>query len=176
MGKKKNEKQHKERTSRVNKDFDRTFPIEPKRPESKSQKLDSKSSLLFNIFLITVLLVFMLFINYFIRSIDSFSYLVSFYPIGEPLTYFFISSFAIVIICLLFALYYNELFEKILGNYATVFGIFYGFLVVFLVIYPNSSGYVPIINNPLIGFIFFVLDLAVEVTPFFIGYKIFKNR
>lgn len=175
MGKKKTIKQHKEKTSRVNKDSDRTLPIEPKRPESKSQELDSRSNLLFNIYLFSAVLTLMLFIYYFLRSIDPFSYLVSFYPIGETLTYFFISSFAFVVICLLVALFYNELFDKIFGNYATVFGIFYAFLVSILVIYPNSTGYVPTINDPVIGVILFVLDLAVELTPIVIGYKIFKN-
>ncbi len=174
---KKKHKYRTNKTSEISRNQDKTFPNKSNNPiEFTSQELNMKSNFIFYILIFSAFLSLTLFIFYFLQSLDSFSYMVSFYPIGEPLTYFFIGSFAIVIICLLLALYYNELFEKRIGNYAAVCGIFYTVLVSFLVVYPNSSGYVPIINNPLIGVIFFVLDLAVELTPFFIGFKIFKSR
>lgn len=142
--------------------------------EFTSKELNIKSNFIFYILLFSTFLSLTLFIFYFLRSLDPFSYLVSFYSPEKALVYFFITSFGFVIVCLLVGSLYIDKFEKRLPAYREIF---FGLnaAIITLIVYPISTGYNPLINYPLIGIILFVVDIVVELTPIAIGYKIFKN-
>lgn len=175
MGKKNRKKHFKQKTSKVTENLDTKTSVKSKKKEVKSQELEFKSNFIFYFYMFSAFLALMLFITYFLRSIDSFSYLISFYLIGNTLTYFFYFSSGFVIICLLCGLFYMDLFQKYYTPYIAIFGIVLAFIVSTLSIYPISLGYVPTINDPLIAVMLLLIDLVVEATPIIIGYITFKN-
>ena len=176
MANKNRKKKQKTKTSEVNKKLDKISSNKSKKPiEFTSQELNIESNFIFYILLFSVLLSLTLFVFYFLRSIDTFSYLISFYSPEKILANFFITSFAFVIICLLVGLFYIDTFKKRLNIYTMIFFGLNG-VIISLIVYPITSGYNPIINYPIIAIILFVVDIAVEITPIIIGYMVFKNN
>ncbi|MCX9014355.1 MAG: hypothetical protein OIN89_06135 [Candidatus Methanoperedens sp.] len=144
--------------------------------EFTSQELSVKSGFIFYTLLFSVFLSLTLFIFYFFRSLDPFSYLISLYSPEKILVYFFIASFSFVILYLMYVLISTDIFEK--RKSPAIFStVFMGFnaVIMTLIVYPITSGYNPIINYPLIAIILFVVDLILEIGLLIYGNRIFKK-
>lgn len=175
MGKKNWRKNSKKKTSRVIENSNKTTPIASEKPIEFIEELNFKNNFIY-FYIFFAFLTIMLFITYFIPSLETFSYLVSFYS-TEKVIWFFIASFFFVIIYLLFA---NIVFaDKFVGKvdlYTKIWQTFHAFGFAFVIVYINSIGYTKIINEPIFWIMFLIMDIVIEVFPFYIGYKTFFKK
>lgn len=176
MAKKKHEHRT-NKTSKISGSQKKISSNKSKNPiEFTSQEFNIKNNYIFYTLLFLTFLSLTLYIFYFLRMLDPFSYLISFYSSEKIIVNFFIASFGFVIFCLIAGyLFYWDKLEKRLPFYGQIF---FGLnaAIMALVVIPISSGYNPTINYPIIAYILFLVDIAVELTPIVIGYKIFKNN
>lgn len=164
------------KTSEISRNLDKISSNKPENPEFASHDLNIKSNFIFYILLFSAFLPLTLFIFYFLRSLDPFSYMVSFYSPEKILVYFFVASFSFVILYLMNALFCTDIFEnrKSPAIFATIF-LGFNAVIMTLIVYPITSGYNPTINYPIIAIILLGVDLILEIGLLIYGNRIFKK-
>lgn len=170
-------KKHKNRTenpSKISGSQGKILSNKSKNPRFTLQELNIKSNFITLTMRFLAFLSLTLFIFYFLRSLEPFSYMVLFYSSERILADFFILSFGYVAIFLVVGSIFVKNFDKIVPGYSSIFLGLNG-IIITLIIYPITTGYNPIMNYPLMAIVLFVVDIVVEFTPIVIGYKIYKN-